>query len=153
MNLVDVIEVYIKSQLEGSADNRILLRRNELAQHFDCAPSQINYVIQTRFNVERGYITKSQRGGGGYIRIIQLDLDRLESLLPALARLETRGVSQRQSLDFIHWLQEQELISVREAKMMAAVMDRSILDLEMPIRDKLRTRMLTAMVEAILGEG
>lgn len=153
MNLADVIEVYIKSQLEGSAENRILLRRNELAQHFDCAPSQINYVIQTRFNVERGYITKSQRGGGGYIRIIQLDLDRLESLLPALARLEARGVSQRQALDFIHWLQEQDLISVREAKIMAAVMDRSLLDLEMPIRDRLRTRMLTAMVEAILGEG
>lgn len=153
MNLADVIEVYIKSQLEGSAENRILLRRNELAQHFDCAPSQINYVIQTRFNVERGYITKSQRGGGGYIRIIQLDLDRLESLLPALARLEARGVSQRQALDFIHWLQEQDLISAREAKIMAAVMDRSLLDLEMPIRDRLRTRMLTAMVEAILGEG
>lgn len=151
MNLVDLIEIHIKSQLEGSLNNKILLRRNELAQHFGCAPSQINYVIQTRFSVERGYITESQRGGGGYIRIIRLDLDRLEKLLPALARLEG-GISQRQALDFIHWLLDQDLVSQREAKIMAAVMDRDVLNLEMSVRDGLRGRMLIAMVEAIVGE-
>lgn len=151
MNLVDLIEIHIKSQLEGSLNNKILLRRNELAQHFGCAPSQINYVIQTRFSVERGYITESQRGGGGYIRIIRLDLDRLEKLLPALARLED-GISQRQALDFIHWLLDQDLVSQREAKIMAAVMDRDVLNLEMSVRDGLRGRMLIAMVEAIVGE-
>lgn len=152
MNLVDVIEIYIKSQLEGSENNRVLLRRNELAQYFGCAPSQINYCIQTRFSVERGYITESQRGGGGYIRIIRLDMDTLDKILPELAKLED-GVSQRQALDFIHWLHEQELISLREARIMAAVMDREVLGLEMPVRDELRPRMLAAMVEAIIREG
>lgn len=151
LNLVDLIEIHIKSQLEDSLNNKILLRRNELAQHFGCAPSQINYVIQTRFSVERGYITESQRGGGGYIRIIRLDLDKLEKLLPTLARLED-GISQRQALDFIHWLQDQDLVSQREAKIMAAVMDRDVLELEMSVRDGLRGRMLMAMVEAIVGE-
>lgn len=152
MNLVDLIEMHIKAMLEDSSDNKILLRRNELAQYFGCAPSQINYCIQTRFNVERGYITESQRGGGGYIRIIRLDLDKFQQFLTALAELE-EGISQRQALDFIHWLREQELISLRESMLMAAVMDRSVLDLSLPIRDELRSRMLAAMVEALIREG
>jgi len=153
MNLVDIIELHIKSQLEDSLDNRVLLRRNELAQFFGCAPSQINYCIQTRFNVERGYVTESQRGGGGFIRIIRLDLDKLEKLLPTLARIDEGGISQRQALDIIIWLQNQNLVSTREAMIMSAVMDRSVLDLELPTRDGLRARMLASMVEAIIRGG
>ena len=96
MNLVDLIELHIKSMLQKSKDNQILLRRNELAQHFGCAPSQINYVIQTRFNVERGYVIESQRGGGGFIRIIRVDVDEFGRALAALSRLGGR-ISQRQA--------------------------------------------------------
>ncbi|MDD2283458.1 MAG: CtsR family transcriptional regulator, partial [Eubacteriales bacterium] len=96
MNLVDIIELYIKTLLDDSMDNMVLLRRNELAQHFGCAPSQINYVIQTRFNPQRGYVTESQRGGGGFIRLIRLDLDKLEMILPVLDELGEE-LSQRQA--------------------------------------------------------
>lgn len=153
MNLVDVIEMHIKTLLEESNSNKVLLRRNELAQYFGCAPSQINYVIQTRFSMERGYVTESQRGGGGYIRVIRLDLAKIEKLLPTLASLDQGGASQRQALDFIHWLLEQQLISQREAGIMSSIMDRTVLGLELPFRDGLRARMLVAMVEAILGCG
>lgn len=152
MNLVDVIEMYIKALLDESMDNAVQLRRNELAQHFGCAPSQINYVIQTRFNPQRGYITESQRGGGGFIRLIRLDLDNLEKILSAFERLEEE-VSQRQALDFLSWLQQQELIDNREAQMMAAIMDREVLDIPASVRRKLRYRILWAMVEAIFKEG
>lgn len=152
MNLVDLIELHIKAMLEDSMDNKILLRRNELAQYFGCAPSQINYVIQTRFNVERGYVTESQRGGGGYIRVIRLDVDKFHQILKALARLG-EGITQRQALDFIHWLREQNLISSREAGIMAAVMNPAIMNLTRPEWDQLRSRMLVAMVEAIIREG
>ncbi|HOC06810.1 MAG: CtsR family transcriptional regulator [Bacillota bacterium] len=152
MNLVDVIEMYIKALLDESMDNVIQLRRNELAQYFGCAPSQINYVIQTRFNPQRGYITESQRGGGGYIRLIRLDLDNMEKILSAFEQLEEE-VSQRQAQDFLCWLREQGLIDNREAQMMAAVVAREVLDVPAATRRKLRYRILWAMIEAIIKEG
>lgn len=152
MNLVDIIELYIKTLLDKSIDNMVLLRRNELAQHFGCAPSQINYVIQTRFNPQRGYTTESQRGGGGYIRLIRLDLDKLEKILPVLDELGEE-INQRQALDFLHWLHDQDLIDAREARIMSAVMDRGVLDIPAPARGELRYRILWAMVEAIIREG
>jgi len=70
MKISDSIENFI-CDLFG-AENSIELRRNELASYFNCVPSQINYVIQTRFTTERGYIVESRRGGGGHIRITRV---------------------------------------------------------------------------------
>mgnify|MGYP000872852811 FL=1 len=151
MNLVDIIELYIKTLLDESMDNMVLLRRNELAQHFGCAPSQINYVIQTRFNPQRGYVTESQRGGGGFIRLIRLDLDKLEMILPVLDELGEE-LSQRQAIDFLHWLHDQGLIDPKEAQIMSAVMDPAVLNIPAPARGELRYRILLAMVEAIIRE-
>ena len=64
--LSDTIERFIKELM--SEDAFIEVRRNELAQHFGCAPSQINYVLSTRFSVDHGYLIESRRGGGGYDR-------------------------------------------------------------------------------------
>ena len=69
-NVSDIIENFILSTM-GNADD-INLSRNELADFFNCAPSQINYVLTTRFNLNRGYIIQSQRGGGGFIKIVKL---------------------------------------------------------------------------------
>ena len=66
----DVIENFILSTL--GQNNDLNLSRNELADYFNCAPSQINYVLTTRFNLNRGFIIQSQRGGGGYIRIVRI---------------------------------------------------------------------------------
>jgi len=100
--------------------------------------------------VERGYLTESQRGGGGYIRVIRLNRDKFKKVLPALTKLDG-GINQRQALDFIHWLHDQDMISTREAKIMSVVLDGSVLNFA--TRDDLRARMLIAMVEAIMGEG
>ena len=69
-NVSDIIEEFILSTMGNSDD--INLSRNELAGFFNCAPSQINYVLTTRFNLNRGYIIQSQRGGGGFIKIVKL---------------------------------------------------------------------------------
>ena len=63
--LSDSIEAFIKTLLEDE-NREIELRRNELAEHFQCAPSQINYVLATRFTPDHGYVIESRRGGGGY---------------------------------------------------------------------------------------
>ena len=73
--LSDVIEEFIKSLLKES-EGQLELQRNELADFFECAPSQINYVLATRFTLNHGYYIESRRGGGGYIRIVRLDVDR-----------------------------------------------------------------------------
>jgi transcriptional regulator of stress and heat shock response len=71
-NIADAIEQFILSRLSDQRDHIIILQRNELADELDCAPSQISYVVNTRFTVERGFIVESRRGSGGYIRIIRV---------------------------------------------------------------------------------
>ena len=71
-SLVSEIESYLKSLLRESPDGWIELSRKEIAAFFDCVPSQITYVLNTRFNMRRGYLVQSRRGGGGFIRICSL---------------------------------------------------------------------------------
>ena len=68
-SLVNEIEAYLKSLLKESPEGAIEVRRKDVAEIFNCAPSQVTYVLNTRFNVRRGYLVESRRGGGGYIRI------------------------------------------------------------------------------------
>ena len=82
--LSDSIEQFIKELM--SDDAHIELRRNELAQHFGCAPSQINYVLATRFSVDHGYIIESRRGGGGYVRIVRMQNRGEKNFLDTLRR-------------------------------------------------------------------
>ena len=83
--LSDMIEDFINALLNES-DGQLELQRNELADYFECAPSQINYVLATRFSVDRGYYIESRRGGGGYIRIIRLDIDDDDYMMYLLRR-------------------------------------------------------------------
>ena len=73
-NLADYIEKFILLRLSGQQDNSIVVNRNDLAQELDCAPSQISYVVNTRFTGTRGFIVESRRGSGGFIRIARTPL-------------------------------------------------------------------------------
>ena len=99
--LSDNIEHFIKELMCEEA--QIDLRRNELAQHFGCAPSQINYVLATRFSVDHGYIIESRRGGGGYVRIVRMqerdEGNLLDALLSRVGNSVTEETSPRQSED------------------------------------------------------
>ena len=76
-NMSDIIEAYIKKILKSQ--EQVEIRRNEMAVRFNCVPSQINYVINTRFTEQHGYLVESKRGGGGYIRIMKVKfLDEVE---------------------------------------------------------------------------
>lgn len=74
-SLADYIEGYLKQLFEETAGNVIEIQRSELARKFGCAPSQINYVLSTRFTIQDGYIVESRRGGGGYIRVFKVRQD------------------------------------------------------------------------------
>ncbi len=88
MKISDVIENFISDMLTG--DDSVELKRNELATHFNCVPSQINYVIQTRFTTERGYIVESRRGGGGYIKITKVQLGADDYIRHIIENIGTR---------------------------------------------------------------
>lgn len=85
MNLSDIIEAYIKNEINGR--NEIELKRSELAHEFNCVPSQINYVISTRFIPELGFYVESKRGGGGYIKITKVDLSKAEYINIILSKI------------------------------------------------------------------
>jgi transcriptional regulator CtsR len=100
--LSDHIESFIKELLieEEVAE----LQRNELAQQFHCAPSQINYVLTTRFSPSRGYIIESRRGGGGYIRVIRLDADRSDYIAGIIENLLSQPINNRQMHEILDGL-------------------------------------------------
>lgn len=71
-NMADAIESFIVGQLLAASQNTVLVQRNELADRLSCAPSQISYVLSTRFTPEKGYLVESRRGSGGFIRIVRI---------------------------------------------------------------------------------
>ena len=79
MNISDIIEEFIKSTLGD--EEKLQLSRNDLANYFSVAPSQINYVLTTRFNVDKGYVVESKRGGGGSVTIIRIS-QNLDEIIP-----------------------------------------------------------------------
>lgn len=149
-NISDIIEQYLKQVLELSDRDIVEIKRSEVAEQFECVPSQINYVINTRFTLERGYLVESKRGGGGYIRIMKVKTNDDAHLIKQLVHLIENRVSQASAEDVIFRLVEEGIISDREAKIMLSVIDRSVLFLELPYRDELRARMLNAMLKSLM---
>ncbi len=81
MGISDLIASFLQESLNEAEDGVLEVQRNDLAQRFNCVPSQINYVMSTRFSPERGYIVESRRGGNGYIRITRVRVDRQTLLM------------------------------------------------------------------------
>lgn len=150
--LSDNIEEFIKSMMD-EYQGMIELQRNELASYFSCAPSQINYVLATRFPPEKGYIIESRRGGGGYIKVVRLDMGEKHDRLLALIRekLAKGSISKRDADALISGLRETEVIDGTQARMLkAAVSDKA---LNVPItKDQLRANILKEMLLALLAE-
>ena len=87
MGISDLIASFLQDSLDLSEDGVLEVQRNDLAQRFNCVPSQINYVMSTRFSPERGYIVESRRGGNGYIRITRVRVDRQTLLMHVINSL------------------------------------------------------------------
>jgi len=149
-NISDVIEDYLKKILEQSKNGYIEIQRNELADKFQCVPSQINYVIKTRFTVEKGYVVESKRGGGGYIRIRKVRVVDEQRFLQTLMRLIDQDISQGAAENIIDRLLEMDVITEREGRMMKAVIQRSVLPFEVGVRDRLRAKLLKSMIVALM---
>ncbi|GAA0480012.1 CtsR family transcriptional regulator [Alkalibacterium sp. s-m-22] len=143
-NMTDIIEAYLKKVLQQQ--DQVEIRRSEIAQLFDCVPSQINYVINTRFTIQKGYLVESKRGGGGYIRIIKVqvldDLDMLNTMIEIIGD----SISEKDAKSVVQKLYEDDIITKREAKLMLVAMDKSLYTGERAIDNRLRSNLLRTML-------
>jgi transcriptional regulator CtsR len=139
----------LKQVLEISQKDILEIKRSEIADKFQCVPSQINYVINTRFTIERGYVVESKRGGGVYIRIMKVESQDSVQLINHLLSLIGSRVTQSMAEGVISRLMNEDVINEREAKIMMSVIDRSVIYIDLPDRDELRARILTAMLTTL----
>jgi transcriptional regulator CtsR len=150
--LSDVIENFIK-QLIIETDGAIEIQRNELAIHFNCVPSQINYVLDTRFTSERGYYVESRRGGGGHIRIRCINTNHGGNYLMHIISSMGGNISQQSADVFINNFIDYNAISQREGAILkAATSDKVLGFVNLPRRDELRASILKNMLISLLVE-
>lgn len=143
MSLADSIERYILREMELKG-GELEIQRNGLSGVFGCAPSQINYVLETRFTHVRGFMVESRRGGAGYIRVIRLSCP--PRILDLLERHVGTSIDQTRAGHLVHRLREAGVLSGREAAIMLGAVDRQVLGLGLPERDRLRARLLNNMI-------
>ena len=138
MGISDVIASFIQSALDET-DGVLELQRSDLAQRFNCVPSQINYVMSTRFSPERGYIVESRRGGNGYIRITRVRVDRQTLLMQVINTLGSQ-VDLASARAIVQNLVDSEAISAEAGRsLLAGTGDRALRRVDKSCRDMLRS--------------
>ena len=150
MRLSDSIEQFIKELLNEEA-TEVELKRNELAEYFGCAPSQINYVLATRFSPDHGYLTESRRGGGGYIRIVRVVKSGSQRLMYLVNDRIGDSLGEEECLRLISQLKEQMIVTADEAALMASAVSTRALSVPVPdvLKDAMRAKMMKSMLMTI----
>lgn len=147
--LADTIAKLIEQMLEESG-GALELQRNELATRLGCVPSQISYVITSRFTPERGYIIESRRGGGGCIRIVKKQMQRNEYLMHFFYAIGN-NISERDTAAYLQNLLGNDLITEREAKMIrAATSDSALANIHPAARDGIRAHIFRHIILSIM---
>jgi len=144
MRMSDLVAQYIIEMLDrenGSAE----IQRNELAGNLGCVPSQINYVITSRFTPEKGYIVESRRGGGGFIRISRVKMDRGTALMHIINSIGT--TLDKASAEAMLNMLQRDMIELTSARLIAsALSDRTLTNVEQSKRDAVRADLFKNML-------
>lgn len=148
MRLSDSIETFIKTLL-AEDEPEVELKRNELAEYFGCAPSQINYVLATRFSPDHGYLIESRRGGGGYIRIVRMASSSREELLQSLYQRIGMSISAGDAAKIIEHLKSEKIVTADEAQLMLAALSPQAVPLPLGMKDALCAGTLRSMILAL----
>lgn len=148
-NISDMIEEFILEQL---ADGEINLSRNDLADFFKCAPSQINYVLSTRFTPLKGYIIESRRGGGGYIRVERLENEKSEEFTNLLQEQIGEEIDYNSACDVLENLNRNEVITNREFKILKIAISNKSLACPIKIENVIRAKILKNTILELMRE-
>ena len=153
MRISDNIEHFIKEML-GEDSPEVELKRNELAEYFGCAPSQINYVLATRFSPSQGYLTESRRGGGGYIRIVRVVETGPQKLAYLVRDRIGDQLSEEEAQRIIAHLKESGMATPAEAALMSAALGARALAVPVSpeMKAALRARMMKSMILALANQ-
>lgn len=155
--ICDLVEIMIKRMIDEN-NGMVEITRSELADQVNCVPSQITYVLSTRFGCGQGYLVESRRGGGGMIRIRRVDLPSADGyLMHTLSHLGA-SLSQHQAEVLVRNFLELNLMNLREARLLrAAISDRALSEGGIEHRDRLRMsvfkHMLTSLIVQDIGGG
>ena len=145
MRMSDLVAQYIIEMLDrenGSAE----IQRNELAGNLGCVPSQINYVITSRFTPEKGYIVESRRGGGGFIRISRVKMDRGTALMHIIKSIGT-PLDKASAEAMLKNMLQRDMIELTSARLIAsALSDRTLTNVEQSKRDAVRAYLFKNML-------
>ena len=149
-SISDIIEKFIKDLMEDS--DTVQIQRNELANLFNCAPSQINYVLTTRFSRERGYEVQSKKGGGGYTKIDKITKLNKDQVLNIFYEKIDKQITYLQSKMIIKWLIDINLINSREAKIILRTIDDKSLNTPIcGLNDIIRAKILENIIEELFN--
>ncbi|MBS0950623.1 CtsR family transcriptional regulator [Lactiplantibacillus plantarum] len=150
-NISDIIEKYLKSILADS--EHVEIRRSEIADLFNVVPSQINYVIKTRFTIQNGYLVESKRGGGGYIRIEKVNLVDDADVLDVLIQVIGDSITQRDAYAVVQSLYEDDVLNRREAQLILVAIDHETLGLtDRDLENSLRARIIIGILNHLRYE-
>ncbi len=154
-SLTRIIEEYIAGLLEETEEGEVSLRRKDLAERFGCVPSQINYVLRSRFAPENGFLVESQRGGHGYIKVIQLTFDNCDEKVLHLSDLVGNAISEQESRRLLVNLQNRDVVSLRERLIIEVALrnqedtGRTLFDLSPYRRDLMRAELLKKILTSL----
>ncbi|EPH98292.1 putative transcriptional regulator CtsR [Enterococcus faecalis 13-SD-W-01] len=148
-NTSDLIESYIKKFLEKN--EMIEIQRIEMANLFNCVPSQINYVINTRFTIQRGYLVESKRGGGGYIRIAKVQISDKRQMLDQINHLFDKTINEKDAFAIVQKLYEDQIITKKEGNLMLSAVAKSTLNFG-EYENYIRAQILRAFLERLSYE-
>lgn len=144
------IEEYIHGLLQ-EMNGHVEIQRNLLAEQFECAPSQINYVLTTRFTPYRGYYVESRRGGGGYIRIVQVEIHDKSEALEIFQEEVGKSITKNRADDLLQALVDNDFLSPREAKLIQIGLSDRSLNVDLKYRNELRANILQNLLLGILS--
>lgn len=145
MRMSDLVAQHILEMLDEAGGNAEI-KRNELASDLGCVPSQINYVITSRFTPEQGYIVESRRGGGGYIRITRVKMDKSTAIMHIINSIGST-LDKATAEVMIKNMYNQSIIDLRTAKLLAAAMsERVFKEVPQELREILRARIFKNML-------
>ena len=150
MRMSDAITAYILHMMEEQTGDSVEIRRNELAGEIGCVPSQINYVLSSRFTPENGYVVESRRGGGGYVRVRRIQFQSETSLLTHVVNSIGDSLVESTALTVLQNLIDRRVVDPRTGAAMAvALSDRSYRAVPVERRDILRANLMKQMLTAI----
>lgn len=149
-NISDIIEQFILKTI--GEDDSVDISRNELASFFSCAPSQINYVLETRFTVDRGFVKESRRGGGGYIKISRIKIEDDAYMNKLILESVGDELSAKRLLQILSKLVDEKIISVREKEIIYASLNDVSLSMPFTIKDNIRAKAFKNVLTTLLKE-